>query len=89
MRPAHSPSHDKVTTPVAWIAVWNQHNGSEYNLWVNRFGPGTGWGAAELFETMSGQAYPGSVAIDDTGRATVAWLQGPTNYYSLWARRSQ
>ena len=37
------------------IAVWRQDDGIafNYNVWANRFVPGSGWGMAELIETIA------------------------------------
>src|SRR5512141_2873767 len=33
------------------LAVWQQHDGTRYNLWSNRYTAGAGWGGAALIET--------------------------------------
>ena len=33
------------------VAVWEQYDGTRYNIWSNRYVVGAGWGDAELIET--------------------------------------
>ena len=61
----------------AAVAVWEQRVGSRYDIWSNRYGPGSGWGAASLIETenilpYATPAYP-QVGIDSSGNATAVW----------------
>jgi hypothetical protein len=56
------------------IAVWRQYDGSRYNIWSNRYGAGTGWGAAQLIETdNAGDAEGPQVAVDGSGNAVAVW----------------
>jgi hypothetical protein len=58
-------------------AVWDQHDGSRYNIWSNRYSAVTGsWGQAELLETDdAGHARAAQVAVDASGNATAVWHQ--------------
>ncbi len=34
------------------VAVWRQNNGTLGSVWANTYTPGSGWGTAELTETV-------------------------------------
>ena len=74
------------------IAVWNQSDGTQYNIWANRYTAGSGWGTAELIETLNGgyDAWDPQVAFDSNGNAIVVWAQranAATSGRSIWANR--
>ena len=71
------------------LAIWNQFDGTRYNIWVNRYTVGTGWGTAQLIETNAGDADFAEVAIDASGRAMAVWCQSDGTRYNLWANRYQ
>src|SRR2546427_420007 len=52
------------------IAVWNQSDGLQWNLWANRYSFGTGWGAATLITANAGGQ---QIAGDADGNAVVVW----------------
>jgi len=75
------------------IAVWVQPDGIydyssgnpvpiRYNIWSNRYVPGSGWTGAALIETLDGDAFtPRSagepqIAVANNGRAIAVWNQG-------------
>mgnify|MGYP001602478425 FL=1 len=70
------------------IAVWQQYDGTRYNIWANRYTAGTGWGTAALIETdNTGTAIEPQVAIDASGNAIAVWLHLNGTLYSMWANR--
>lgn len=67
------------------IAVWQQDNGSGYNIWSNRYIPGSGWGTAELVETATGTTTPPDVGMDANGHAIAVWSQHDGTRYNVVA----
>ena len=58
------------------IAVWQQSNGTVFNIVAARFVPATGWGLAKAIETTDlGDAVQPQVAIQADGPAVVLWSQ--------------
>jgi hypothetical protein len=58
------------------LAVWQQHDGTRYNLWSNRFTAGAGWGVAALVETdNAGDASDPQLAVNANGNALAVWTQ--------------
>lgn len=57
------------------IAVWAQHGGLYYRIWVNYFN-GSTWGTAEPVENgnISNARFP-QIAMDDDGNAIAVWEQ--------------
>ncbi|MFH1029583.1 MAG: hypothetical protein V1791_16420 [Pseudomonadota bacterium] len=60
------------------IAVWEERDGTRYNLWVATFDNGA-WRAAESVNEGIGDAVQGQVVLDDAGTAIVVWIQDPVN----------
>jgi hypothetical protein len=72
-----------------WLAVWQQHDGTRYQVWVNRYRTNTGWGAHEAIDLAGGgnALYP-QIAADGAGHALAVWDQGSlTSLRSIWANR--
>ena len=70
------------------LAVWQQTDGSRYNIWANRYTVGFGWGVAELIETdNAGDALSPQVAIDANGNALAVWYQSDGTRTNIWANR--
>ena len=70
------------------IAVWNQYDGTRWNIWANRYAAGTGWGTAGLIETdNAGDAYYPKIAFDSNGNAIAVWNQSDGTRYNIWANR--
>lgn len=77
------------------IAVWQQSDGTRFNIWTNRYTPANGWGGAQLLETDDlGDAQFASqfgaygvigarnnIAMRPDGSAVVVWSQseGPSD----------
>ena len=71
----------------AGLAVWQQSDGTRFNIWANRFSSSTGWGTATLIETSNGgDASSPQIAIDAQGDALAVWQQvdslGVTSIYA-------
>lgn len=71
------------------IAVWQQHDGTRYNIWANRYTVASGWGTAELIETdNAGDASWPRIVIDASGNALAVWSQNnAAAISSIWANR--
>ena len=58
------------------VAVWRQSDGTRYNIWSNRYTQGTGWGTAELIETVNSiEVEAPQVGVDSSGNAVAVWMQ--------------
>ncbi len=57
------------------VVVWRQHNGSNYDIYANRYIAATGWGVPELLDSGAGNAYDPQVSIDSSGNAIAVWRQ--------------
>jgi len=62
------------------IAVWEQYDGGDYNLCSNTYTTGSGWGTAAIIESSAGNAVQGQVALDESGKAVIVWIEDPNNY---------
>ena len=71
------------------LAVWTQSDGTQFNIWANRYTVGTGWGTAQLLETNAGHAVRPQIAVDATGQALAVWEQHDGTRDSIWANRYQ
>jgi hypothetical protein len=71
------------------VAVWEQDDGTRYNIWSNRYTASTGlWGTAAKIETdITGDARSPEVAIDAAGNAVAVWYQWDGTYNNLWSNR--
>ncbi|MFQ6012673.1 MAG: PKD domain-containing protein [Thermoplasmata archaeon] len=70
------------------IAVWEQDDGTRFNIWANRFVPGVGWGTAELIETdNAGPSFNPQIAMDAAGSAMAVWYQSDGTGFSILANR--
>lgn len=72
------------------IAVWRHYDGFRFNLYANRYTPGSGWGTETLLETdNSGDINYPEVDSDGEGNAIAIWNQGDGIRENLWANRYQ
>ena len=72
------------------MVVWSQSdNANPFNIWANRYTPGSGWGTAELIESdNTGSASGVEIAFDPRGNALAVWQQSDgNNRLSLYANR--
>ena len=67
--------------------VWIQYVGGELNLWSKRYVAGEGWGAAEVIEAQTWDAWSPQVAVDPSGNVTAVWFQGDSLLGSIWSNR--
>ena len=56
-------------------AIFNQTDGTRFNMSANRFTANQGWGAPTLIETSDGDAFVPNVAADSNGNAIAVWHQ--------------
>jgi hypothetical protein len=69
------------------IAVWSQSDGSQTNIWANRFN-GSTWSTAELIESdNAGNATSPQIAMDSNGNAIAVWTQSDGTRTNIWANR--
>ena len=66
------------------VAVWYQFNGASYDVWVNRYKLGAGWGTPALLETLAGHALRPQIAVGAVG-AVAVWDQFDGTRISIWA----
>jgi hypothetical protein len=69
------------------LAVWEQYDGTRYNIWASRYVVGTGWGTVTLIETDNGNAQYPQIALDTSGNALAVWQQYDGTRYNIWANR--
>ncbi len=72
------------------IAMWSQDDGTEYNIYANRYDAVTGsWDAPTLIETNIGDAMSPQIAIDGNGNAIAVWCQmyDGTSLCDIYANR--
>lgn len=69
------------------IAVWQQSDGTRFNVWSNRFVDGTGWGTPRLLETNPGDATSPEVQIDSRGYGESVWIQQVGTETRIFASR--
>ncbi|MGC2166119.1 MAG: hypothetical protein WA632_08920, partial [Gallionella sp.] len=70
------------------LAVWEQNDGTHYNILANRYTAGAGWGTAEPIETDdTGDAYIPKIAFGSSGNALAVWQQYDGTRDSIWANR--
>jgi hypothetical protein len=69
-------------------AVWEEYDGTRFNIWTIRRPAGGSWGNASLLETdNSGDAYSPQVAVDGIGNVTAVWKQSDGKRFSIYANR--
>ena len=69
------------------VAVWQQNDGTRFNIWANHYIIGVGWGMAQLIESDSGSAWHPEVAVDPSGNAIAVWYQYDGTRYNIWSNR--
>jgi len=71
------------------LAVWEQSDGTRYNIRASRYTVGSGWGNAAMIETdNAGDAVEPQIAIDISGNALAVWSQiDGTGYRNIYANR--
>jgi hypothetical protein len=71
------------------LVVWQQSDGTRFNIMANRYVSGSGWGVAEVIETNNaGNAIDPQIAVDVDGNALVVWQQSDGSARTdIWANR--
>jgi uncharacterized protein YbdZ (MbtH family) len=69
------------------IAVWQQHDGTDFSIWANRFKRNTGWGTPELIEKETGPAKHQQIAFDLEGNTIAVWYQHDVKTFNIWSNR--
>ena len=68
------------------LAVWYQHNGTQYNIYSNRYSAtDNSWGTAALIE--SDDAYSPQIAVDSSGNALAVWQQSDGTRSNIYSNR--
>lgn len=68
--------------------VWFQSDGVRYNIWSNRYTPGSGWGTAGLIETdNAGSSNTPEISVDSSGNFIAVWSQDDGTRYNIWSNR--
>ncbi|WP_238942169.1 Ig-like domain-containing protein [Marinobacter sediminum] len=69
------------------LAVWEQVNGSDYDIVASRFESGE-WGEVEsIVPDDAGSVGSPQIAVDADGRALAVWAQFKDARYQIWANR--
>jgi hypothetical protein len=55
------------------LVLWGQKDGAAVNLYITRYTPQGGWGAAELLETNLSSDFAVDLAVDNNGNAIATW----------------
>ena len=70
------------------VAIWQQSNGSRYEIWANRYVAGVGWGVAERIDTENlGHANLPQLSMDGQGNVIAVWYQHDGTRNNIWANR--
>jgi hypothetical protein len=71
------------------VAIWTQREGSNSNIWANRFTAGMGWdSAAQALSSKTEVASSPSLAVGANGVATAVWSQAKGGQAAkVWASR--
>jgi hypothetical protein len=69
------------------IVVWDQSDGTRYNIWANRYVAGAGWSGATLIESDNNPASVPMIAVHAGGDAIAVWEQTNGATDDLWANR--
>lgn len=72
------------------VVTWMQEDpdASYYNVWANRYVPGTGWQAPVKLEQLAQPTLDPVVAVAPGGAATVVWTQSDGNVFKVRATQS-
>jgi hypothetical protein len=70
------------------IAVWQETDGTRFDIWANRYTAGVGWGTKERIETDDrGAALVPQVAMDPSGNAVTVWQHFDGTRFNIWSNR--
>ncbi len=69
-------------------AVWKQFDGTQHNIYANRYSMISGWGTPKLIEfDNSGISEFPHIAMDAQGNAIAVWSQSNGTIKQIWANR--
>jgi len=70
------------------IAVWDQYDGIDSDLWASHYAVGVGWDTPVMIESVdtSSPAFV-KLAMDDLGNAVAVWVQTDEGYESIYGNR--
>jgi hypothetical protein len=81
---AHAP--DVAAGADGAMAIWNQFDGTNYNIYSNRYQKDSGWGTPELIEKEDeGSASRSQIATDGSGNYIAVWRQFHGGTLNIWA----
>jgi hypothetical protein len=70
------------------ITVWQETEGTRFDIWSNRYTAGVGWGTKERIETDDrGAALVPQLAMDPSGNAVAVWQHFDGTRFNIWANR--
>jgi hypothetical protein len=69
------------------IAIWNQYDGTVFNIYTNTYVPGTGWETAKTLENEPYDAFSPDIAFNGLGNAIALWTQSDGTAISVWAKQ--
>jgi hypothetical protein len=70
------------------LSVWAQNDGTQYNVWSNRYDAASGWGTAALIEPVdAGTATTPRVKVDSQGNGIAVWTQSDGTQSNIWSAR--
>lgn len=82
------PARVAIDTNGSAVALWRHFNGTNYEIWANRYAEGLGWGTAVMIgPTSAGDAFPSQVAMDSDGNAFAVWMQIFPGTMHAWVNR--
>jgi hypothetical protein len=67
------------------VAIWRQSDGTQGNIWSNRFTFGKGWGTAIKIEAGTWGVADPQVAVDTSGNAVAVWSHYDFSSSSIWS----
>jgi hypothetical protein len=69
-------------------SVWEEFDGTRFNIWTKRRIAGESWDLASLLETTNtADAHSPQIAIDGIGNITAVWLQSDGDRFGIYVNR--
>ncbi|MFZ4859943.1 MAG: hypothetical protein ACOYL3_26565 [Desulfuromonadaceae bacterium] len=69
------------------VAVWQQYDGTRYNIRTNNYTPGSGWGPPLPIDSQAGASANARVATGATGKPFVVWQKSDGTRTNIWSSR--
>ncbi len=66
------------------IAVWQQSDGTSYNVCANIYTAGRGWGTVSILDTEDMDAQSPTITVNSNGVAMVIWTQSDGRRDCIW-----